>query len=290
MLVSVHTQDPLIGRPIDRYRVEAAIGMGSTGRVYRALHSSLDELVALKLIWGDVGSDHQRIRRLQRLVEASRHINHPNVVRVMEQATTRNGLSYLVMELVPGASLRHHLNYHGPVSPLRATQVASQVADGLTASHAAGFVHRDIKPANIIQISSQPLHVKILDFGLVGMALEETDARITASGSFVGTPLYMAPEQAKSASDVGPAADIYSLGIMLFELITGYPPFAGQTPLDVLIAHSTHPVPHLQHLGRLGDLISWALEKKPHNRPSSAYVFSEHLRRITRQLEAHSPS
>ena len=266
-------QDPLVGRPIERYRIEALLGAGSTGRVYRALHRTKEEFFAIKLIWGDLGADKRLTRRFQRAVQATQRIEHPNVVRIVDFATTSFGLSYLVMELASGASLRQILDTRGPLSPYDTATIGMQIASGLTAAHAAGFVHRDIKPANLVLEQSCPPRIKILDFGLVGLAVADADARITASGTFVGTPLYMAPEQARNASDVGPQADIYSLGVVLYELMTGHPPFEGANPLEVMIAHSTRHVPDLRSMGELGELIGWALHKDPLLRPNSAEEF-----------------
>lgn len=277
-------EDPLIGRPVDRYRIEALLGTGSTGRVYRARHRTRGESFAVKLIWGDLGADQRVARRFQRAAAATRKIRHPNVVSIVDFGTTIGGLSFLVMELVEGRSLRTILDEDGRMRPLRAARTALQVAEGLAAAHAEGFVHRDIKPANLVIDERLEPHVKILDFGLVGLTATDADARITASGTFVGTPLYMAPEQARSASEVSPAADLYALGVVLHELLAGKPPFEGKTPLEVMIAHSTRPPPSLPAYGGLEQLVAWALEKSPDQRPSSAVVMARELRRIIDKL------
>lgn len=263
--------------------------MGSTGRVYKVLHRTREESFALKLLWGDLSANQQLLRRFHRAAAASQSIQHPNVVQILDFGTTRQGLAFLVMEFVNGTSLRQQLDHTGPLSPYDASQLAIQVAQGLAAAHAAGFVHRDIKPANIIIDSRKSNQAKILDFGLVGLTVTEADVRITASGSFVGTPLYMAPEQARSASDVGIQADIYSLGVMLFEMVTGYPPFEGTSPIEVMIAHSTQAPPRLTHLGTFGELIAWALEKDPRCRPQSALAYVDYLKRATEDLPALIP-
>ena len=285
-LEHVGDRDPLIQRPVDRYRIEALLGTGSTGRVYRALHRTQNQAVALKLIWGDLGADQRVVRRFQRAAAATRRIRHPHVVQVLDFGTTIGGLSFLAMELVNGQNLRAIIDRDGRTPPRRAAGIARQIAEGLRAAHAAGFVHRDIKPANVVldETGTAP-RAKILDFGLVGLTVADADSRITASGTFVGTPLYMAPEQARSASEVSPAADVYALGVLIHELVTGNPPFEGSTPLEVMIAHSTQRPPRLPRtLGGLDELVACALEKDPNDRPS-AEACVEELGRILNRLE-----
>lgn len=282
-------RDPLLGRAVDRYRIEALLGAGSTGRVYRATHRARETVLALKVIWGDLGADQRLVRRFQRGASATRRIQHPNVVRILDFGTTIGGLSFLAMELVAGDSLQAVIDRQGPVGAPLTARVGLQVAQGLDAAHRAGFVHRDVKPANLVLGGPETApSLKILDFGLVGLATADADARITASGTFVGTPLYMAPEQARNASDVGPGADIYSLGVVLYELLTGQPPFRGTTPLEVMIAHSTLPVPSLAASGGVGPLVSAMLEKIPERRPSLNDIIDE-LARCLRHLESLPP-
>lgn len=287
--MQVGDKDPLLGRPVDRYRVETLLGVGSTGRVYRAIHRTREEVFALKVIWGDLGADQRLVRRFQRAASATRRIQHPNVVRIMDFGTTIGGLSFLVMELVAGISLRHFLEQRGRLTPIATARVAAQVGQGLAAAHSAGFVHRDIKPANLV-LDGDPRapNVKILDFGLVGLTVADADARITASGTFVGTPLYMAPEQARSASEVGPPADVYTLGVLIHELLTGATPFDGGTSLEVMIAHSTRPPPPTPDAGGLGPLVHRMLAKTPEGRPSLEEV-SRTLEEIVEDLELDEP-
>lgn len=293
-LVEVRGADPLIHKAVDRFRIEEHLGTGSTGRVYRATHRTSNQSFAVKIIWGDLGADQHLVRRFQRAAVATRKIRHSSVVRVLEFGTTSAGLSFLVMELIRGWSLRRILDERGPLTPLQTAMVGIQVADGLEAAHAAGFIHRDIKPANLmVDVRSTPPRTKILDFGLVGLAAPDADVRITASGTYIGTPLYMAPEQALNASDLSPAADVYSLGVVLHELLTGKPPFIGGSALEVMIAHSTQAPPCPPPSGGLEKIIIWALEKRPEHRPASAVALATALRgtlaSIRSASEAASP-
>lgn len=283
-------EDPLLGRPVDRYRIEALLGTGSTGRVYRAVHRTREETFALKVIWGDLGADQRLVRRFQRAAAATRCIHHTNVVRIMDFGTTIGGLSFLVMELVEGESLRTFLRRRGRLDSLSTARITYQIAQGLMAAHAAGFVHRDVKPANLVLHGSPSnLRVKILDFGLVGLTVADADARITASGTFVGTPLYMAPEQARNASEVGPAADVYALGVLIHELLTGFPPFDGGTSLEVMIAHSTRAPPPTPPASGLGPMAEHMLSKTPEGRPSLPDIL-QLLAGIIEHLETSEPA
>ncbi len=238
----------------------------------------------MKLIWGDLGADQRVVRRFQRAAAATRRIRHPNVVQVTDFGTTIGGLSFVVMELVEGASLKAHLEKVGPLPALQAGRIAMQTARGLAAAHEAGFVHRDVKPANLML--GDDGRVRLLDFGLVGLAVADEDLRITASGTFVGTPMYMAPEQARSASEASPLADVYALGVVLHELLSGKPPFTGSTSIEVMIHHSTRPPPRLPPSGGLEALAAWAMAKDPSARPASAQILARELASVVAQLEA----
>ena len=285
-LAEVGSTDPLVGRAIDRYRIEQHLGTGSTGRVYQARHRTLDACFAIKFLWGDIGADERLVERIQRATAASKQISHPNVVQITRLCKTSGGLSCIVMELVHGRNLQQYLQQKSIINVTQATHIAAQIARGLEAAHQAGFVHRDIKPANIVLDERNFYKIpKILDFGLVGLLNSiQTDTRITASGTFVGTPLYMAPEQARNPSQVGPQADIYALAIVLYEMLTGAPPFFGNSAVEVVIAHSLEPVPKLHHDKELSQLISWMLEKSPQNRPASAKIVADELSHIYQRL------
>lgn len=274
--------DPLEGRALGRFRLVRLLGEGSTGRVYRALHRTREAEVAVKTLWGDLAADQRLLRRFERAAAATRKIEHPNVLEVLELDTSPAGLAFVVMPLVDGVSLRQVLDERGPATAVQALPIVVQLARGLAAAHAAGFVHRDIKPANLMLEADG--HLRILDFGLAGVMVAEEDTRITASGTFVGTPLYMAPEQARSAAEVSPAADVYAFGVVLHEMLSGQPPFRGQTPLEVMIAHSTQPPPPTPPAGGLEQLVAWCMAKRPEDRPRNAEALLGELNRISKTV------
>ena len=280
-------RDPVLGRAIDRFRVDRFLGEGSTGRVYEAVHRTQEARFAIKLVWGDLAADQRVQQRFRRAAELTAQLGHPNVVEVLELTVTAGGLVLLVMPLVPGPSLRQLLAERGPMTPAEVLPVARQLVHGLGAAHAAGFVHRDVKPANLVLSDPEDLlraQLRILDFGLAGLTVLDQDARITASGTFVGTPLYMAPEQARSAAEVSPAADFYAVGVLIHEMLTGLPPFEGQTPLEVMIAHSTRAPPPLPPSAGLEQVVAWCLQKRPEARPQTARALLAELDRVADRL------
>ncbi len=274
----------MIGRAIDRYQVQEKLGTGSNGLVYRVRHRTKDEVFAMKVLFGDLGADARVVARFQREAQATRHIRHPNIIGVEDYGTTINGLSFLVMELIHGQTLAELITHEAPFSPPRVAHIGRQIAAGLQRAHQVGLVHRDVKPSNIMVSQLDNETAKILDFGLVGLYGDTEDSSLTGSGRFVGTPLYMAPEQARDPRRAGPAADIYSLGVTLYQMLTGELPFDGSTPVDVMIKHSVMPVPRLPECGGLENLIYWMLEKQPEQRPTSAATIDRELQRLLKNM------
>src|SRR5262249_28929388 len=170
---------------------------------------------------------------------------HPNIVTVADFVTTSNGMTFIVMELVAGRTLDVAIGREAPFQVVRAARIGRQIAAGLGEAHRMGFVHRDVKPSNIMltETSGQEL-VKILDFGVVGLGAMPMSTRLTAIGHIIGTPTYMAPEQVHDPG-VGPAADLYALGVILFEMLAGEPPFTGPGRTEVFIKHISELPPPL---------------------------------------------
>ncbi|RKS09613.1 serine/threonine protein kinase [Nocardiopsis sp. Huas11] len=262
-----------------RYRLLSQLGQGGMGEVWRAVDELLDRRVAVKLILpGRVDSEEvvARFRREARLT--ARLAGHPNVVILHDfgQDGGDTGSVYAVMELVEGVPLTSVLRESGPVPVARAAALAAQAASGLGAAHAAGIVHRDVKPGNLMVVGEPPDGdtVKVLDFGIAGFTASSRTRRITQTGQIIGTPLYMPPEQIRG-EQVGRAGDLYSLGAILYQLLTGQPPFRAEDPWAVLRMHLAQEARPLVELRRevpaaLSDLVSSMLAKRVADRPATA--------------------
>lgn len=219
--------------PGTRYQLQRLLGDGGAGQVYQGLHLELDKTVAIKVLHSQVSHSDEYASRFRREAKAASRISHPGVVGVTDFGTADDGRLFLVMELIEGQTLAEAIQ-RGPFGTSRALRVAANLCDVLVAIHASGIVHRDIKPANIFLLDDD--HVKVVDFGIARVgALGTADWRITQTGKVVGTPGYMAPEHAR-AQEVDGRADLYSVGAVLYEMLTGVAPFRGASPVDVLMA------------------------------------------------------
>jgi serine/threonine-protein kinase len=277
----------LIGAEIDRYRVMECIGMGASGCVYRVQHTVLEQEHAMKILFGDLSQDARVVERFRREAKAVSRMRHPNILSVTDFGRTQDGLTFLVMEYVRGVTLDEEIRTGAPFSVSRALEIAEQIAAGLGEAHRLGFVHRDVKPTNIMLYREDGQErVKVLDFGTVGLRTETYDARLTAAGFLIGTPAYMAPEQACDPSNVTPAGDFYSLGVILYEMVTGALPFSATKPVEMILQHSIAPLPELPYAGGLDSLIRWSMEKHPADRPQTAQEIIDELARVRRELES----
>jgi len=234
--------DPLLGRCLnDTYLVEAVLGEGGMGRVYRARHTRITQkLFALKVLHPEFARDAQQLARFQREAEAAATISHPNVVGVFDVGRTEDGYSYLACELLSGSDLDRHLETVGPLEVPAAVGIALQVCEALEAAHHLNVVHRDLKPQNVFLLSEGdgkvPAHprVKVVDFGL-SRFLDKSDAQLTKTGVVMGTPAFMAPEQATGLRG-DHRVDIYGIGAILYAALTGKPPFEAETVPATLLA------------------------------------------------------
>lgn len=264
-----------------RYRVEREIGRGSFGIVYLADDLQSGEPRAIKILLPWAAQNESLRHRLRREAKLASHLTGPHIVRIYECDEAADGNVYLVMEYLEGRELDLELRDYGPLSPDRTAAIATQVLDALTEAHTLGVIHRDLKPNNIFLCTDRDARdfVKVFDFGIAKVSgsgsLMET-AKLTLQGGVMGTPVYMSPEQCRGEA-LTPASDFYSLGIVLYELLTGQVPFDDKNPVQILLMHNNQPVPPLpNNLARtaLGTAISRALEKDPLDRFASAADFA----------------
>ena len=287
--------DPFVGRTLDeKYLVEEQLGAGGMGAVYRARHLSMDRPVAIKFLQQRLVEDEAARVRFQTEARAAVKLRHPNAVSVTDFGHTSEGVVYIVMELLEGRTLREILSREAPLETARAISIMLQASDAVAAAHEAGIIHRDLKPANILvtQSADQPAVVKVLDFGIATFATdddEEEDATALAqTNSVIGTPRYMSPEQ-HNGNDVTAAADVYSLGVILYEMLTGMVPFSGSTPAEIAEKHANNPPhPPREVVAAIPEDIEHdvlhALEKQPADRPANAGEFRRELLETAERL------
>ena len=270
------------GKPLgSRYLTFEIIGRGAMGTVFRGEVRDTGEPVAVKLLHSELASDPTVVTRFLQERDILTKLDHPNIVRVRDLVIKQDKIAF-ILELVSGPNARNRLKTEGRISPREAFSIASQICGGLVIAHALGVVHRDIKPENILLDSStSPTTVKITDFGISRILGMDTLTRATST---LGTPEYMAPELF-DAEVPTPAVDIYAVGIMLYELLTGTSPYAGGSPMMVMRRMlQSDPVPIEGLDPKAWHLISQMLSKSPSARPSDIQVLSQDLEGIARKL------
>lgn len=284
----VERADPLVGELVNgRYRILRKLGEGGMGQVYRGVHEVIGRDVAVKFLDPSLAKQPVHRDRFLREARASNRLHHSNIVDVLDYGQTSDGRVYLVMEYLRGRALDDVL-CDGALEVGRALEVTFQVAKALGRAHSLDIVHRDIKPSNIFMVGDHPAgdFAKLIDFGIARM---QSELALTATGTVLGTPAYMAPEQIRGER-AGPPADLYSLGVVLFESLTGAPPFQGEAP-QLLDAHLHAQPPRLGSCrGRadddLGALVAALLRKDPEQRVQDAY----HLLELLEPLRARYPA
>jgi serine/threonine protein kinase len=290
---------PLVGRTLDQYRIEAVLGQGGMGVVYRAHDLKLQRPVALKLLPAEVTGDPERRKRFFLEARAAARISHPAIAQVYD-VDEHDGTIFIAMELVEGKTVQELIGSR-ELDLLGAIDITLQVASGLAKAHSAGIVHRDIKPANVIQTSDG--HVKILDFGLAklldpntttldpaGGAHDLSTLTQTQIGAVKGTPAYMSPEQVKGVK-ADARSDLFSLGVMLFEMATGEVPFRRPTPVETMHALAFDDAPSMNSFRPnlppdLQRIVSRCLKKSPEDRYPDARTLIEDLRVLRRETES----
>ncbi|MBL8799368.1 MAG: serine/threonine protein kinase, partial [Planctomycetia bacterium] len=260
--------DVLLGAQVGKYRILRQLGQGGMGRVYEAEDAVLKRRVALKVLLETATDNEQATRRFLHEAQSIARLNHPNIVAIHE-ADERDGICFLVMELVQGQSAEARLRHDGPFPWREATRIMMAVCQGLAAAHAAGLIHRDIKPGNIMLAGEA---VKLGDFGLAKAVepVEPGAPALTGPGIVVGTPDYMSPEQCRS-EPFDERTDLYSLGAAYYALLTGKTPFRGETSFQVMMAHCSHPPPDPRHCNPdipvgCAAIVQRALAKQPAER------------------------
>jgi serine/threonine-protein kinase len=239
--------DPLVGQIInDRFKILSVIARGGMGRVYRAEQAPLGRVCAVKVLQPNYTGDSDPEFYKRFFLEASvvSKLKHPNTITVYDYGQTADGVYFMAMEYLEGRTLHRLIRDEGPLDPGRALRILVQVARSLREAHGQGVIHRDLKPANIYLIThdEDPDFVKVLDFGLVKNVDENDGEGLTKTGLFMGSPKYMAPEQIRGMR-VTPATDVYALGVILYEMITGKAPFEDPNSANLLLAHVHEPVP-----------------------------------------------
>jgi serine/threonine-protein kinase len=291
-------EDPLIGRQLDgRYTITGVLGRGGMGKVYKAVQAPLDRQVALKVLSPsfDEAKDPGFVKRFFLEASVTAKLSHPNTITIFDYGRTEDGIFYIAMEYLQGRTLSALLAQGGPLEPARAIHVIAQIARSVREAHGLGIIHRDLKPANIMVLPSPDGDdfVKVLDFGLVKFfdpaaraADRAADDDLTQAGMFMGSPHYIAPEQARN-QPVDPRVDVYSLGVLFWQLLVGRVPFTGKTPLDVIVKHVNEmpPAPSQANPGghippELDRCVLKMLAKEPKDRFQTMDALLEGLKQV----------
>jgi serine/threonine-protein kinase len=266
----------MVGEALGNYRLVAQIGSGSMGVVFLAEHQRIERRVAIKVLGPELVSDQRALQRFFVEALATSRIRHPGIVEVFDCDVDATGRAYIVLEHLEGETLAERLRRAGKLHWSAAGLIARRLADALGAAHEKGIVHRDLKPENVFLVGNgrdPTAAVKVLDFGVAKLLASEAISRVTMRGTVVGTPEYMSPEQCAGA-EVDHRADIYALGCILFEMLTGQPPFLTSTVRELALAHRFRPAPSAAAScpdlpDWLGDLLARMLAKEPERRPAS---------------------
>ncbi|MBA3455437.1 MAG: serine/threonine protein kinase, partial [Deltaproteobacteria bacterium] len=284
----------LVGVVLDgRYRLDAVVGEGGMGSVFRAQHLAMDRRVAVKLLKPHLTADHTALQRFAREARATLKVDSPHAVKVLDFGVTPRGDYYMALEYLDGRTVQKELDVDGPFAPLRVLHIGRQALHALGAAHRSGLVHRDIKPDNILlmRLGEDPDYTKLLDFGVAKLmqgseVSAQSNLKLTQAGMVFGTPEFMSPEQA-CGHPLDGRSDLYSLAATLFAMLTGCGLFHGKTPIEWLTHHARTPPPHLESLvpelaafPELDALMQRCLAKHREQRPSTAEELEQELARL----------
>ncbi len=292
----MNEEPDLVGAILGSYRILGELGSGGMGTVYRAEHVVIERRVALKVLRNELTAERELVARFVNEAKAASAIRHPGIVDVLDFGYANDGRAYFVMELLEGESLAQRIAVRGRLAEAEAAQIARGIAAALAAAHGKGIVHRDLKPDNVFLVADPDVgeRPKVLDFGIAKLGDLGTGTRYTQTGALMGTPLYMAPEQARAASRIDHRADLYSLGCMLYEMLVGEPPFVaiGAGEIIALQLFGTADRPSARGAAvspALDDLVMRLLAKEPAGRPASAAEVGEALAAVLGERSVPAP-
>src|ERR1043165_1683707 len=267
--------DSLVGTTLaGKYRIDARLNEGGMGTVYRGTHILMDKTVAIKVLRPSLAADAKIVARFSREARAASRISHPNALSVTDFGEDESGHVFLVMEFLSGKTLKHVIREEGPLPLARVVDIARQIGDALHAAHEQGVIHRDLKSDNIMLLDTiTGDHAKVLDFGIAKINEPEgvVDTGLTAPNLVIGTPQYMSPEQCSQDSEIDARSDIYSFGVILYEMLVGHVPFSGDSPNIVMMKHLQEAVPSVLEERpdlppAVGRVVARAMAKLPTNR------------------------
>lgn len=277
--------DPMLGKQIEGYRVVRVVGKGGMGIVYEAVHAEIGQRAAVKILFPEFSTDVDAVGRFVAEARAASKVRHAGLVQIFYSGRLDDGTAYIMMEFLDGESIEERLrrlSREGKrIESSAVARIGQQVASALSAVHREGIVHRDLKPANLILVSEPEIEggerIKVVDFGIAKFDRAHSEIGKTTVGRFLGTALYASPEQCQMAGEVGPKADVYSLGVLLYEMVSGKPPFVADQPGRVIGMHLFLQPRPLWEVARdvhppLHRLIHQMLAKAPEKRPSMQEV------------------
>jgi serine/threonine protein kinase/tetratricopeptide (TPR) repeat protein len=270
----------LSGRKLGNYELRERLGRGGMAEVYKAYQSGMDRFVAVKVMLGHLASDESFIERFKREAQAVGKLRHPHIVQIFDFGI-ENDVYFMAMEFIQGRTLKDYMHQHKRLPVQEALHIMRQLADGLDYAHKAGMIHRDLKPANVMFINEEKQEVVVTDFGIARIM---GAAGLTGTGMAVGTPAYMSPEAGRG-EQTDERADIYALGIMLYEMVTGQTPYDADTPLAVIMKHINAPLPTRKDFGDIipesvEKLVLKCIAKEPEDRFASSGDFRDAIDKV----------